>query len=155
MKRRDLFKKLGIASAGVMMGSSLLSPSTALAQDTSKEALILNRQKMSFADPKNPTKFEQKHTPAISFGKKDPKGFTKVLITIGQAGIIHPTEDKHWIDFMTIYKNDKLVSKMIFENGPIRGYADHYINLQDGDTLKVEIGCNIHGIWENSISYKG
>ena len=154
MKRRELFKKLGLASAGVVIGSSILSSSTAMAQDTSKESLILNRVKMSFADPKNPTKFEQKHTPDIRFGEKDPKGFTKVLITIGQAGIIHPTEDKHWIDFMTIYKNDKLVSKMIFENGPIRGYADHYINLQDGDTLRVEIGCNIHGIWENSIVYK-
>jgi len=155
MRRRELFKKLGLVSAGVMVGSSLLSPSEAMAQDTSKEKLIINRNKMSFADPKNPTKFEQKHTPEISFGEKDPKGFTKVFITIGQAGIIHPTEENHWIDFMIVYKNKQLISNTIFENGPIRGYADYFINLNKGDTIKVEIGCNLHGIWKNSLIYNG
>ena len=153
MKRRELFKKLGLVSAGVMVGSSLLSPSEAMAQDTSKEKLIINRNRMGFADPKNPTKFEQKHTPEINFGEKDPKGFTKVFITIGQAGIIHPTEENHWIDFMMIYKNKQLISNTIFENGPIRGYADHFISLKKGDTIKVEIGCNLHGIWENTLTY--
>lgn len=154
MKRRELFKKLGLASAGVIIGTAVLSSADAVAQDTPQKKLIVNRQKMTFADSKNPTKFEQKHTPDISFGEKDPKGFTKVLITIGQAGIIHPTEENHWIDYMNIYKNDDLVSKMEFENGPIRGYADHYILLKDGDVIKVEIGCNLHGLWENTGTYK-
>jgi len=137
----------------MLIGTAILSPTDTMAQDKVQKKLIVNRQKIGFADPKNPTKFEQKHTPDISFGEKDPNGFTKVLITIGQAGIIHPTTENHWIDFMNIYKNDQLVSKMEFENGPIRGYADHYINLNEGDDLKVEIGCNLHGIWENTIVY--
>ena len=154
MKRRELFKKMGIASVSVFMGSTILSSTKAMAQDTQQNKLIANRQKMSFADPKNPTKFELKHTPDISFGEKDPNGFTKVSITIGQTGIIHPTEENHWIDFLNIYKNDHLVSKMLLENGPIRGYADHYINLKSGDLLKVEIGCNLHGIWENTETFR-
>lgn len=153
MKRRELFKKAGLVSAGVLVGSSLLSPSKVMAQDTSKEKLIINRQKMHFADPQNPTKFELKHTPDISFGEKDSKGFTKVSVTIGQAGIIHPTEENHWIDFMTIYKNEQLVLNTVFENGSVRGYANHFIHLKKGDILKVEIGCNLHGIWENSLIY--
>lgn len=153
MKRRDLFKKLGLVSAGVIIGTSVLSSTKALAQDTPQNKLIVNRQKMAIADTNNPTKFEQKHTPDISFGEKDSKGFTMVLITIGQAGIIHPTAENHWIDFMSIYKNDRLISKIEFENGPIRGYADHYIQLNEGDIVKVEIGCNLHGIWENSATF--
>lgn len=150
MKRRDLFKKLSAASAGILVGGALLNATDIHAQEKTQEKLIINRMKMTFADPKNPTPHELKHTPQITFGEQDPNGFTKVIITIGQGGIIHPTEENHWIDYMTIYKNDKLVSNQILENGPIRGYAEHYLKLQSGDVLKVEAGCNLHGIWEHA-----
>jgi len=150
MKRRDLFKKLSVASAGILVGGSLLNSNTTQAQEKPQEKLIINRMKMTFADAKNPTPHELKHTPQITFGKQDTKGFTKVVITIGQGGIIHPTEENHWIDYMMIYKNDQLVSNMIFENGPIRGYGEHYLNLQARDRVKVEAGCNLHGIWEHT-----
>jgi len=154
MKRRDIFKKLGLAGVGIMTGGLLLASKDAEAQDKPKNKLIVNRQKMRIADPANPTKFELKHSPDISFGEKDPNGFTKVLITVGQAGIIHPTKAEHWIDFMKIFKNGQLVSHMEFENGPIRGYGEHYINIQPQDLIKVEIGCNIHGIWESAKTYQ-
>lgn len=154
MKRRDLFKKLGAASAGVLATGILLNSTSTLAQEQKQEKLIINRQKMSFADPENPTAHELKHTPDISFGDQDPQNFTKVIITIGQTGIIHPTEENHWIDYMMIYKNNQLVSNMIFENGPIRGYGEHYIQLSKGDIIKVEAGCNLHGIWENSETFE-
>jgi superoxide reductase len=149
MKRRKLFKTLGLASAGLIAGGALLSSKSTSAQEK-QEKLIINRMKMTFADPENPTKHELKHTPDISFGDKDPNGFTRVLITIGQEGIIHPTEENHWIDYLIIYKNDELVSNMVFENGPIRGYGEHYILLKEGDVIKAEAGCNLHGIWESS-----
>lgn len=148
MKRRKLFKTLGLAGAGLIAGGTLLSSKPSNAQEK-QDKLIINRQKMSFADPKNPTKHELKHTPDISFHEKDSNGFIKVLITIGQAGIIHPTESNHWIDYLKIYKNDELVSNMVFENGPIRGYGEHYIKLETGDIIKAEAGCNLHGIWES------
>lgn len=150
MKRRDLFKKISAASAGILVGGALLNSSSAKAQEQKQEKLIINRMKMTFADPKNPTPHELKHTPQITFGEQDPKGFTKVIITIGQGGIIHPTEENHWIDYMTIYLNDELVSNLVLENGPIRGYGEHYLKLQSGDMVKVEAGCNLHGIWEHA-----
>jgi superoxide reductase len=153
MKRRDLFKKLGAATAGLLSVGVLLNAKHTAAQDKRQEKLIINRQHMSFADPKNPTDHELKHTPDISFHDQDAKGFTKIVITIGQKGIIHPTEENHWIDYMMIYQNDLLVSNMVFENGPIRGYGEHYINLKKGDHIKVEAGCNLHGIWENSATF--
>jgi len=152
MQRRDLFKKMGLVSLGLVASAAIIPK--VQAQDPIKKKLIVNRQKMMIADVKNPTKFELKHSPEINFGEKDAKGFTSVSIQIGQQGIIHPTSENHWIDYMNIYKNDALVSKMVFENGPIRGYANHYINLKSGDVLKVEIGCNLHGIWESSKTYK-
>lgn len=152
MKRRKLFKTLGLASAGLITGGALLS-TQAQAQEQKQNKLIINRQKMSFADPENPTKHELKHTPDISFGGNDPNGFIKVIITIGQDGIIHPTEENHWIDYLTIYNNDELVSHTEFENGPIRGYGEHFLRLNEGDVIKVEAGCNLHGIWESSKSF--
>lgn len=153
MNRRDIFKKIGLASAGILVGGMVLNTKVTQAQDTTQKKLIINRQKMSFADPENPTKHELKHTPDISFGDQDANEFTKVVITIGQEGIIHPTEENHWIDYLTIYKNDQLVSHIVFENGPIRGYGEHYLKLAKKDIIKVEAGCNLHGIWENSVEY--
>lgn len=152
MKRRKLFKTLGLASAGIIAGGAFLSSNEAQAQDTENK-LIINRQKMGFADPEHPTDFEYKHTPDITFGDTDPNGFIKVLITIGQHGIIHPTETNHWIDYLKIYQNGKLAAHLEFENGPIRGYGEHYMRLVPGDEVKVESGCNLHGIWESAKIY--
>lgn len=152
MNRRKLFKTLGLASAGIVASGTILSSKTSKAQEK-QDKLIINRMKMTFADPENPTDHELKHTPDISFKEKDPKGFTRVLITLGQGNIIHPTEPNHWIDYLKIYLNGELVSNMVFENGPIRGYGEHYIKLKSGDVLKAEAGCNLHGIWESEKKY--
>jgi desulfoferrodoxin-like iron-binding protein len=153
MQRRDIFKTLGLATLGVVVGSSLLSSATAETQEIEQKKLIINRMKMSYADPANPTDHEYKHTPDISFKEKDANGFTRIIITIGKKGIVHPTLENHWIDYLTIYVNDKLVSNMVMENGPIRGFGEHYLNLKSGDKVKVEAGCNLHGIWENTVEF--
>lgn len=152
MKRRKLFKTLGLAGAGLLAGGAILTSKTTKAQER-QEKLIINRMKMTFVDPANPTKHELKHTPDITFHEKDPNGFIKVVITIGQDGIIHPTEENHWIDYLKLYKNNELVSDMVFENGPIRGYGEHFIRLSEGDVIKAEAGCNLHGIWESEKKY--
>lgn len=148
MKRRDAFKKIGIAGIALTAGG-LLTSSLANSQDIPQGKLIINRQKMSFADPENPTDFELKHTPEISFLDSDNNGFTKVKIHIGSKGIVHPTEDNHWIDYLKIYTNDKLVVFTEYENGPIRGYAEYYVKIAKGDTILVDAACNLHGIWSN------
>jgi superoxide reductase len=152
MKRRDVFKKIGIAGIA-LSASGLLFPSILKSQDFPTGKLIINRQKYSFADPQNPTDFELKHTPEITFLEADNSGFTKVRIHVGLNGIVHPTEENHWIDYLKIYNNDKLVVFTEYENGPIRGYAEFFIKLTKGDKLLVEAGCNLHGIWSNSATF--
>ncbi|MCD6092127.1 MAG: hypothetical protein J7J72_11575 [Bacteroidales bacterium] len=149
MNRRDAFKKIGIAS--IALGTAgVLVPNMAVSQEKIPSKLIINRQRMSFADPQNPSDFELKHTPEITFLENDGKGFTRVKIHIGSKGIVHPTEENHWIDHMKIFKNDTLVAFTEFENGPIRGYAEYYIKLATNDVVLVEVGCNLHGIWTNT-----
>jgi len=150
MKRREAFKKIGIASFALGT-AGILFPSLVTSQNSVPTKLIINRQKMTFLDPENPTDFELKHTPEITVLEKDGLGFTRVKIHVGLKGIVHPTEENHWIDYLKIYTNDKLVSFIEYENGPIRGYAEFFIKLNPKDTIKVEAGCNLHGIWTNTI----
>lgn len=152
MNRRDAFKKIGFASLA-LSAAGILIPSLVQSQEQKTEKLIINRQKMSFADPENPTDFELKHTPEITFLDTDDKGFTRVKIHLGSNGITHPTEKNHWIDYLKIYNNDNLVVFTEYENGPIRGYAEYYIKLVKGDTLLAEAGCNLHGIWTNTATF--
>lgn len=152
MNRRNAFKKIGLASLA-LTSAGVLIPSLLKSQTQADGKLIINRQKMSFADPENPTDFELKHTPEITFLDTDDNGFTQVKIHIGSKGIVHPTEANHWIDYIKIYNNEKLVVFTEYENGPIRGYAQYYIKLAKGDNLLVEAGCNLHGIWTNTATY--
>lgn len=152
MKRRDAFKKIGLA--GIALGAAgLLIPSFADGQDIPAGKLIINRQKMLIADPENPTDHELKHTPEITFLESDGNGFTRMKILLGSKGIVHPTEENHWIDYLKIYNNNKLVAFTEFENGPIRGYAEYFVKLAKGDTVSVEAGCNLHGIWTNVATF--
>jgi len=121
-------------------------------QKSERELLITNRERKTFADPENPTKAELKHTPDISLGDKDEKGNTMVSITVGMKGIIHPSTKEHWIDFIKVYVNERLLVDSEFANGGIRGYAQFFVALKKGDVVRVEAACNKHGIWENSLT---
>ena len=171
MKRREAFKKIGILALMSGGGLSLLSScandntkasksaetsSVMEAMSTPKEKserekLIINRKYNKFKDPENPTKGELKHTPDIIIGEKNEKGFTLISIIIGQKGITHPSTKEHWIDYISLYLNDKLYSKTEFINGGIQGFANFYVNANKGDTLRAEAGCNLHGIYDYTI----
>jgi superoxide reductase len=112
---------------------------------------IKNRTKMHIKDPAHPTKGELKHTPEIKIGPKNKKGYTLVEITLGQKGIIHPTTENHWIDFISIYIDGKKVDTVVFEPGKAMGYAAFNVKLDGAKKVKAVAGCNIHGIWENEV----
>lgn len=57
--------------------------------------LIVNTMDMKIKNPDSPTKGELKHSPEITIGKVDSKGFTQVEVVVGQEGIIHPSNSKH------------------------------------------------------------
>lgn len=168
MKRREAFKKIGlftiIGGSGLAFLSSckneeskevIAAPLAALSTPkakTEREKLIINRSFNTFADPKNPTKAELKHTPEIILGEKDSLENTLVKITIGQAGIIHPATKQHWVDYIKVFVNDKLVAETEFANGGIRGFGHYYLALNQGDKIIAEAGCNLHGIYESGLN---
>ncbi len=166
MKRREAFKKMGLLGLVGLSGMALISCGGDEAKvkkavpleaavipkyKSERELLITNRERKSFVDPENPTKGELKHTPEISLGATDEKGNTLVTITVGMKGIIHPSTKEHWIDFIKVYVNERMVVDSEFANGGIRGFAQFYIALKKGDVVRAEAACNKHGIWENSL----
>jgi len=171
MKRREAFKKIGIMALVSGGGLSLLAScsqdkkeiATTAAASTKeaevipkvkseREKLIVNRKYNKFKDPKNPTKGELKHTPDIEIGKEDENGFSLITITVGMENIIHPSTKEHWIDYITLYLNNNQVAHTEFINGGIRGYSKYYLKLTKGDILRAEAGCNLHGIYDNTIT---
>ncbi|MBN2669327.1 MAG: sodium-translocating pyrophosphatase [Bacteroidales bacterium] len=120
------------------------------------ESLIINRNKMAIADPANPTEFELKHTPEIVFGEPKEDGTVDVSVNIGSKNIVHPNQEDHWIDFVNVYVdgNDvKEVVKTIYSNDGNNKFGPFNLKLIKGNKVKVEIGCNLHGIWENEVVY--
>ena len=103
-------------------------------------------------DPKNPTKAELKHTPDIRIGTTDKNGYTLVEIIVGQEGIIHPSTKNHWIDFIELRADGKRVGITFFEPGKAMGYTAFKVKLNGVKTLTAVEGCNIHGIWEETIT---
>jgi desulfoferrodoxin (superoxide reductase-like protein) len=103
-------------------------------------------------DPQNPTDFELKHTPDLVLGTTDEKGNTSLTVGIGQKGIIHPSTPEHWIDYIKVFVNEQLMVDLQYMNLPIRPYGQFYLQLKKGDIIRVESGCNLHGIYENSIT---
>ena len=159
MERRNLLKMIGLLGIAGTVGvfSSCSEHKESKEQETQKtiqpedKKANFNRQKMSFKDPENPTKAELKHTPDIAIKETDGE-FTRIEVTVGSQGIIHPTTPEHWIDYIKLFADDKLVGQVEFEAGTARGFASFIVKNANLKTLKAEIGCNLHGIWENSIT---
>ncbi len=141
MNRRNVLKIAGVTALAMTVNANA-------SVDTSAK----NRIEMSPKDPKKMEKGELKHTPLITIKDKDAKGYTLVEINIGQGGIIHPSTPEHWIDFIELYADDKLVGKSILEAEISRGYACFSVKLDAVKTLKAKAGCNLHGIWTSTVS---
>lgn len=140
MNRRNVLKIAGLAT---LAATAVLEAKMPVAQ--------MNRAKMSPEDPKNMTKAELKHTPQITLKEKDAKGYTQVEITVGQGGIIHPSTQDHWIDFIELYSDGVLVGKSTLEPEISRGTASFSVKLDAGKTLTATAGCNLHGIWSSEL----
>lgn len=141
MNRREALKTVGIAvaAATVTVQASTINES-------------MNRMEMKPKDPNNLDQSELKHTPQITIKDKDANGYTMVEITVGQGGIIHPSTPDHWIDFISLYADDKLVGKSILEADISRGVASFAVKLDNVKTLTSKAGCNLHGIWSATVT---
>jgi len=146
MNRRDAIKLSALATLGVATVAQACPSSASCMQDETK-----NRNIMSIKDAKNPTKAELKHTPQITIGKKDAKGYTQIDITVGQGGIIHPSTKGHWIDFIKLHADNKLVgiSELMAEIS--RGATSFSVKLDGVKNLTATAGCNLHGVWSSTL----
>ncbi len=141
MNRREAMKVAGVAAMMVAV-----SAEAKMAEEH------MNRMEMKPKDPAKLDKGELKHTPLITVKEKDAKGYTLVEINIGQGGIIHPSTQDHWIDFIELYADDKLVGKSALEPEISRGTASFSVKLDSVKVLKARSGCNLHGIWTSTIT---
>ena len=141
MNRRDAIKAVG---ATVLLA--------AVSAEAKMKEEYFNRYEMKPENPLKLTSDELKHTPLITLKEKDAKGYTIVEITVGQAGIIHPSEQDHWIDFIELYADGALVGKSVLEPEISRGMALFAVKLNNVAQLKAKAGCNIHGVWTSELS---
>ena len=142
MNRREAIKVAGVAAMMV-----------AISAEAKMEVANMNRMEMKPKDPKKMEKGELKHSPLVTLKeKKDAKGYTLVEITVGQGGIIHPSTPDHWIDFIELYADDKLVGKSTLEPEISRGAASFALKLDNVKVLKAKAGCNLHGIWTTTVT---
>lgn len=141
MNRRDALKAV---TATVVLAATTVN--------AKEEEPYFNRYEMK---PENPAKLsasEMKHTPQITIVAKDKAGYTAVDITVGQGGIIHPSTADHWIDFIELYADGKLVGKSTLEAVISRGQALFAVKLDGVKKLTAKAGCNLHGIWSSELA---
>ncbi|CAA6811172.1 MAG: Twin-arginine translocation pathway signal protein [uncultured Sulfurovum sp.] len=143
MNRRNVLKM-----AGITLVTTAVSVQ---AKEEPVAEMIMNRMKMKVQDPAKPTDHELKHLPQITIKEKDAKGYTVVEILLGQKGIIHPSTPNHWIDFIELYADDKLVGKNVLEADISSGATLFSVKLDGVKTLTSHAGCNLHGIWTASV----
>ena len=141
MNRREAIKVAGVAAMMV-----------AVSAEAKMAVEQMNRMDMKPKDPAKMEKGELKHSPLVTLKEKDAKGYTLVEITVGQGGIIHPSTPDHWIDFIELYADDKLVGKSTLEPEISRGAASFALKLDNVKVRKAKAGCNLHGIWTTTVT---
>jgi len=141
MNRREAIKVAGVAAMMI-----------AVSAEAKMAVEHMNRIEMKPKDPKKMEKGELKHSPLVTIKEKDAKGYTLIEITVGQGGIIHPSTPDHWIDFIELYADDKLVGKSTLEPEISRGAASFAVKLDNVKVLKAKAGCNLHGIWTTTVT---
>ena len=136
MNRREALKVVGATAVLAAVG----------AEAKMKEE-YMNRTQMKAKNPAKMDKGELKHSPQITIKSKDAKGYSAIEITVGQGGIIHPSTPDHWIDFISLSADGKLIGKSTLEPEISRGTALFSVKLDNVKSLTATSGCNLHGIW--------
>lgn len=97
------------------------------------------------------TDMAKKHVPII---EAPEKAKTKEPITVkvkvgGIDGIEHPNILGHWINWVELCAEDRLISRFDFAPEMCNGYVVSLnITLNEPTTLRARAFCNLHGVWE-------
>ncbi len=93
----------------------------------------------------------KKHVPVIEAPttvKANMPFAVKVKIG-GIDGIEHPNTLSHWINWVSLYAEDRLIARIEFGAELTDGYVVTInVTLNQSATLKAQEFCNLHGVWE-------
>jgi len=93
----------------------------------------------------------KKHVPIIEAPAKVKvkEPFTVKVKVGGIDGVEHPNTLSHWINWVTLYAGERLISRMEFEPEMCDGYVVNLnVTLNETTTLRAQGFCNLHGVWE-------
>ena len=68
-------------------------------------------------------------------------------VTVGKPGL-HPMMEKHWIEFIELYVDGKLVGKAELKAGdqPVAVFE-----VEKGKEVFAREFCNLHGLWQGEL----
>ena len=96
---------------------------------------------------------EVKHVPAVSVNRKcgiiPEEECFDVLARIGAT--LHPMQDKHYIQFVDCYQDDRYISRVAFTPNGVSPAACFHLKNGAGVVTVVE-KCNIHGYWKTDVT---
>lgn len=84
---------------------------------------------------------KEKHTPIIEVGKDT------VLVKVGS--IPHPMEDTHYIEWVELFDGQKTYRE--FLKPGMKPEVLFRVKVEDKNSLKARIYCNLHNLWTNKI----
>ena len=102
-------------------------------------------------DWNNLTGMAKKHTPIIEAPAKVKANepFAVKIKVGGIDGVEHPNTLSHWINWVTLYAGERLISRIEFASEMTDGYiVTLNITLNETATLRAQEYCNLHGVWE-------
>ena len=94
-----------------------------------------------------------KHVPAVIVNKQcgliPETPCFDILVRIGKT--MHPMEEKHFIQFIDCYQNDKYICRVMFTPMTLNPAACFHLKNGAGKITIVE-NCNIHGYWKSDVT---
>jgi superoxide reductase len=93
----------------------------------------------------------KKHTPIIEAPDrvKANEPFVVKIKIGGIDGVEHPNTLSHWVNWVTLYAGERLISRVEFGSE----LSDKYlvtvnVTLHESTILRAQEFCNLHGVWE-------
>ncbi|MEI6501056.1 MAG: class II SORL domain-containing protein [Armatimonadota bacterium] len=102
------------------------------------------------ADPKNLTDAEKKHVPQFAL-PKDIKQGKPLSVTVNVGQVPHPMTDKHYIEWIELSLDGKLVKKITLKPGDKPMGQFEFTPTAGAHKLEARIFCNLHGLWANTM----
>jgi superoxide reductase len=97
---------------------------------------------------------KEKHVPDLALSASDIG--TVVTIQVGQS-VLHPTTKEHYIEWVQVFgetQEGKFVQIAVlnFGKGTAFPRGSVVIKKEDYKSLTAIAYCNLHGVWENSLT---